>query len=371
MISSSLSIPVRTALPCKPSATVSPRQEASNLVPRNTFASLLQVGKAEQTSLPLLDAAACQDQPQKLKEGPSLPFFSASPAMLGGDGAVSVLQGSDSSNAIVHFTDFQTRMAKLAFPVGSHAQIGPETVESRLQDNEPVIAKPPLANEPADQHPDLTATLPAHVERLNSAPHARQLTIDFTPQLITHAEHVIPEPIGRIPTPTGVTESLNLAGMADGTTAAFGYSSDLTSSNFDLTEEGTLYTTPGAMTFERGTSRKRRDPADNIEATPSILSLKDVNEGHATSLVNSRPHINLAWQHSRASNSLQMLIMSVQHKASIFVTLPPAWEITGQQLRDFIAGRASSLGISLDRVAVSSLAPEAISESRSSKEYRS
>jgi hypothetical protein len=84
----------------------------------------------------------------------------------------------------------------------------------------------------------------------------------------------------------------------------------------------------------------------------------------------SRPLPNVLWGGGRAANFLQVLVLTIQDRASIFVKLPALWDMARHQIRDLVAGRASALGVPVERIEIAGQRPANSQTSLRLEEYR-
>ncbi|WP_395780038.1 hypothetical protein [Aquidulcibacter sp.] len=84
----------------------------------------------------------------------------------------------------------------------------------------------------------------------------------------------------------------------------------------------------------------------------------------------SRPQPHLLWGGGRAATFLQVLVLTIQDRASVFVKLPAVWDMARNQIRDLVAGRASSHGVPLERIEVAEMGPASGQKLNKLEEYR-
>ncbi len=131
----------------------------------------------------------------------------------------------------------------------------------------------------------------------------------------------------------------------------------------------------GSLTTSQGLAgqgtRKRRlgrvEGADLSASQPSqIQDSFTMPEVFGT----SRPQPHLLWGGGRAATFLQVLVLTIQDRASVFVKLPAVWDMARHQIRDLVAGRASSHGVPLERIEVAEMGPASGQKSNTLEEYR-
>ena len=131
---------------------------------------------------------------------------------------------------------------------------------------------------------------------------------------------------------------------------------------------GSLTTSQGLE--GQGTRKRRLGRVEGVDPGTSQASQIQDSLTMPEVFGTSRPHPHLLWGGGRAATFLQVLVLTIQDRASVFVKLPAVWDMARHQIRDLVAGRASAHGVPLERIEVAEMGPVSGQKLNKLEEYR-
>lgn len=120
----------------------------------------------------------------------------------------------------------------------------------------------------------------------------------------------------------------------------------------------------------QGTRKRRLGRVEGVDPGASQASQIQDNFTMPEVFGTSRSQPNLLWGGGRAATFLQVLVLTIQDRASVFVKLPAVWDMARHQIRDLVAGRASAHGVPLERIEVAEMGPASGQKLNKLEEYR-
>ena len=131
---------------------------------------------------------------------------------------------------------------------------------------------------------------------------------------------------------------------------------------------GSLTTSQGLE--GQGTRKRRLGRIEGVD--PGTSQASQIQDSFTMPEVfgTSRPQPHLLWGGGRAATFLQVLVLTIQDRASVFVKLPAVWDMARHQIRDLVAGRASAHGVPLERIEVAEMGPASGQKLNKLEEYR-
>jgi hypothetical protein len=130
---------------------------------------------------------------------------------------------------------------------------------------------------------------------------------------------------------------------------------------------GSLTTSQGLE--GQGTRKRRLGRVEGVDLSASQPSQIQDSFTMPEVFGTSRPQPHLLWGGGRAATFLQVLVLMIQDRASVFVQLPAVWDMARHQIRDLVAGRASAQGVPLERIEVAEVGPASGQKSNKLEEY--